>query len=75
MDETQTTKESVLRPGDVVRLKSGGPNMTVNIAHAADDDIQCVWYNSDGTYHTHCFSEACLAPVPGTKPATKPKRR
>lgn len=35
--------------GDVVRLKSGGPAMTVNQLYKTDDDAQaaaCVWFTS-----------------------------
>ena len=33
--------ESDLRPGDIVRLNSGGPNMTVTSVD--NDDVAVVW--------------------------------
>jgi uncharacterized protein YodC (DUF2158 family) len=31
-----------LEPGDVVRMKSGGPGMTV--VAVKDDGVHCIWY-------------------------------
>jgi len=39
------------RTGDVVRLKSGGPKMTVNDA-AASGLYLCNWFNRDGDVWT-----------------------
>ncbi|MDX7950488.1 DUF2158 domain-containing protein [Lichenihabitans sp. Uapishka_5] len=52
--------------GDVVRLKSGGPLMTVQVAAAAGG-YECAWFNrSDGTYTLawNAFVEATLQPYP-----------
>ncbi|PAQ05730.1 YodC family protein [Mesorhizobium temperatum] len=35
------------KTGDVVRLKSGGPNMTVSDA-AASGSVLCNWFNREG---------------------------
>ena len=32
------------KPGDVVRLKSGGPNMTVTGRHSETGRILCQWF-------------------------------
>lgn len=46
-----------IKNGDVVRLRSGGPAMTVYNADS-QDDIGCSWWQS-GDYHTNdCFA-AC----------------
>lgn len=48
----------VLKPGDVVRLKSGGPRMTVvDFVDETDDfasSVTCVWFHQggDGTWAT-----------------------
>ena len=48
---------SVLKSGDVVRLKSGGPSMTVSIA--TDDKIECSWF-FDGNIHHSTFTPDTL---------------
>lgn len=37
---------SQLHQGDLVRLHSGGPLMTVN--EVKDDQVECVWTDTDG---------------------------
>lgn len=34
--------------GDVVRLKSGGPAMTVEAVAPSGGGLVCVWFNKDG---------------------------
>lgn len=40
------------KPGDVVRLKSGGPRMTVERVgkerHSDEEEVSCVWTEFDG---------------------------
>lgn len=38
------------KPGSVVRLKSGGPQMTVE--HMNDGVVYCVWFNQDASVYT-----------------------
>lgn len=38
---------SDFKVGDVVELKSGGPNMTTNEAQSAGG-FMCQWFNNDG---------------------------
>ncbi|MHA6641112.1 YodC family protein [Mesorhizobium sp. A623] len=40
------------KPGDVVRLKSGGPQMTVSDASAASGAVMCNWFNREGDVWT-----------------------
>lgn len=44
--------------GDVVRLKSGGPDMTVTYL-GTDGQIQCEWYEG-GQFAHHAFPPAAL---------------
>lgn len=41
-------EEQKFKPGDVVQLKSGGPEMTVVRYEPADGlDITCTWFNNN----------------------------
>jgi len=49
--------------GDVVRLKSGGPKMTVAVAKA-NGQFECVWFTSDATAPwSFTFVEASVEPA------------
>lgn len=53
--------EHGLKPGDTVRLKSGGPMMTVDhIITPARDSAYCIWFDNDGKRHREIFSLASL---------------
>ena len=41
--------------GDIVRLKSGGPKMSVANIHDAPDRVFCEWFGTDGTPMTRPF--------------------
>jgi uncharacterized protein YodC (DUF2158 family) len=45
--------------GDVVRLKSGGPNMTVT-SQENNGDLVCKWLDSGGKLSMHSFPAAAL---------------
>lgn len=49
--------ESKLKTGDVVKLKSGGPTMTVS--SATDEKIECAWF-VDGTVQHSSFTPDTL---------------
>lgn len=47
-----------MKVGDVVVLKSGGPNMTITYAGGSEGKVDCSWFNKDGgnfTVHSHVF--------------------
>lgn len=52
--------------GDVVRLKSGGPSMTVDAT--TESRYVCVWF--DNGYHRQTFDEAALEKLDGFKTKT-----
>ena len=59
----ELTSKPAIAPGDVVRLKSGGPLMTVDSHNPADDDCGeewwCVWMEGDRKCSAG-FNPACL---------------
>jgi len=59
---------SKFKSGDCVKLKSGGPTMTVS--NAKDDTIECSWF-VDGTIQHSTFTPDSLKPFQG-KNAVKP---
>ena len=56
--------EKVFTVGDLVRLKSGGPLMTVIYMAPREEDafnVQCTWYSEvANTYNTAAFNENTL---------------
>jgi uncharacterized protein YodC (DUF2158 family) len=47
--------------GDVVKLKSGGPNMTVD--NSSSSRITCVWFDADTVYHMRNFDQGAIEKV------------
>lgn len=47
-----------IKPGDQVRLKSGGPPMTA--AKMVDDGIRCMWFESNEFLRQETFPPATL---------------
>jgi uncharacterized protein YodC (DUF2158 family) len=49
------------RLGDVVKLRSGGPTMTVHqIDNLADGAVECVWMTPDGAFFRVALPTECL---------------
>jgi uncharacterized protein YodC (DUF2158 family) len=46
--------------GDIVRLKSGGPKMTVSGYTQISDVVICQWFNSNGELQRSRFRESSL---------------
>lgn len=47
--------------GAVVRLKSGGPNMTVTRLFEADSQVRVIWFDDKGVLQSETFLATCLA--------------
>jgi len=70
MDTPTTLPTSEFTPrfkrGDIVRLNSGGPQMTVEDPAGEEDEMaECTWFTDDGSTGplSHCFFEECLTLV------------
>lgn len=73
LEEKQAAAAAQFNKGDLVRLKSGGPIMTV--ASAIGDAVHCTWWRefAAGGYEYAWFSHAMLAaPSPANNPASQP---
>lgn len=57
-------------PGDIVRLKSGGPNMTV--VGVGDQVVEVQWFTEEGVMASRCMAVA-LEPVSGKETMGKAK--
>jgi uncharacterized protein YodC (DUF2158 family) len=54
-------EENRFRVGQVVKLRSGGPNMTVELDSVAGSDVAVVWYDPTSCEHTSAtFPAECL---------------
>jgi uncharacterized protein YodC (DUF2158 family) len=57
------------KPGDVVRLASGGPDMTVqtvNEKKGGNESVECVWFNQDGKVVENDFLPETLVEARGS---------
>ncbi|MEL6858615.1 MAG: DUF2158 domain-containing protein [Pseudomonadota bacterium] len=54
--------------GDVVKLKSGGPNMTVAAVKA--DRAYCVWFNRRDDFHEEKTGEFLIDTLNAVRPQT-----
>ncbi|RDC71925.1 DUF2158 domain-containing protein [Rhodovulum sp. 12E13] len=59
-----------LRVGDIVRLRSGGPDMTVEGLRSGGL-VDCVWFD-EGSRQAAAFHFATLLVVSSLRPAPKP---
>lgn len=50
-----TDTPNPFKEGDVLRLKSGGPKMTV-LKVDADGCVSCKWFDRNGKIHTDSFT-------------------
>jgi uncharacterized protein YodC (DUF2158 family) len=52
----------IFKVGDVMQLKSGGPNMTVTEIHPEHlgGDLVCSWIDSQGKDHVQAYPAAVL---------------
>ena len=48
----EAQKGDVLKQGDVVKLKSGGPRMTVLKPSTEQNQMTCIWYDSESHDYT-----------------------
>jgi uncharacterized protein YodC (DUF2158 family) len=64
---TQSLAAAMLRAGDLVRVRSGGPLMTVNSVEG--DQVNCSWTNWDGRLESQVFPIGALN-LPLTMPRT-----
>jgi uncharacterized protein YodC (DUF2158 family) len=56
-------KRKDFKPGDVVRLKSGGPLMTVDLLLERTNRIKCRWFKDGGGCGSFDFNPVALVPV------------
>ena len=49
--------------GDVVRLKSDGPHMTVTEVSGSDGEVTCQWFSKSGVLQTNIFERILLEQV------------
>lgn len=51
------------KPGEVVRLKSGGPKMTITEGGAVGGKVTCRWFSKSGVLQTNVFETILLEHV------------
>lgn len=52
--------ESKFQVGDVVQLKSGGPNMTFERFDKHTGSVFCKWFDKDEIHQSNYFNQECL---------------
>lgn len=58
--EVGMTEEKTIASGTIVRLKSGGPWMTVGERVAGGSELTCDWFDQDSNAFTHAFDPRAL---------------
>ena len=62
---------SEFKPGDIVRLKSGGPQMTVESIDKKDGGLLCLWFD-EGQLEDAVFESVALVPTTVPQQPTLP---
>jgi len=55
-----TNSMNSISVGEIVKLKSGGPYMTVTQESEASDEVTCTWFSQTGTRREHVFRKYVL---------------
>lgn len=63
-----------IKVGEIVKLKSGGPVMTV-AKKLSTTELSCVWFDSHGVYQSEIFEEETLVVTEINKPEANPARK
>ena len=65
---------SQFRPGDQVRLRSGGPPMTVLGVSAKGNEVKCSWFDASQAFHQEPFPPGALVLVESVEGAPEEPR-
>jgi uncharacterized protein YodC (DUF2158 family) len=49
--------------GEVVRLKGGGPHMTVNRLNTGRQVVECLWFDVEDVLHSGDFNQESLISI------------
>lgn len=49
-----------MEKGDVVKLNSGGPAMTVQCVYSESNRVECIWFTEEGRVETREFNKELL---------------
>ena len=60
VDDPNRLKDDQCVIGQVVSLRSGGPDMTISAV--AEGEIECVWFDKSGRLTSHMFRREVLQP-------------
>lgn len=58
-NKREMTNEN-FKPGDVVRLKSSGPKMSVNVVDEDNRQVECLWFTPEDKLCRQTFSAELL---------------
>lgn len=63
---TEVITPNTFKLGDVVRLKSGGPSMTISLV-LSNNAVECVWFPNDLQIVSNTFRSDTLQTVSGVQ--------